>query len=714
MPPVLPPASMPRWIVAPPGAPPPAATSTPAGAAPALPVAPLSVTASLSRSTSTSASETDSASGTSAVTVALQAPEVLVGGLRLAVRVDAGRDLEAIPAEPAAGWVNSSSSDAYLRVLALAWQRGRAALLSGPTGCGKTAAVRHLAHLTGTPFRRINLSAQTDISDLLGRLVLVPGGTPAWEDGPLLVGMRRGEVVLLDEANLCPSGVLERLHPLFDDEQCLTLSEDGWREVRPDPQFRLFATLNPADTHPDRHRWSRALCSRWYTVRTAPPSEADFRARLQHAFPKVLPRALQGKLVRLHGLLSSAAERGELGAADGGVAYTWRDLQRVARRFVHFRDGNLGHPALLLRRESQAVYLGSLNDPRDRQSAAATIDLVMPLRAEDQGTAAAMYNLTQTPNTLNIYDQSWPRLQQDSRLVPPESARLISTPRTDALRYAVATALSLGENVLLVGSAASSKTALVRDYCAWTGQGYLRQTFGPDTDVEHVIGDWSLSGWRDGALVHAARHGYVYVADEPNLSHSGIVERLNSALDDERALVLAEKDGERVPLHPNTRVVATMNPVDADHLNRNPLSPALRNRFTQIQVPELDDPDEHRLILQGRCRTQAMESAQVDALVDLHARICAGFAAGQEIGLGLFEPPILTLRQLIELAEIVAERLPSMSFADALSLAVESQYVAQSPADREVLLSWAAEAVPVTVAPLRKRRRQRRGDAAGA
>ncbi len=37
----------------------------------------------------------------------------------------------------------------------------------------------------------------------------------AWEDGPLVVAMRRGDMILIDELNLAEDAVIERLNRLF-------------------------------------------------------------------------------------------------------------------------------------------------------------------------------------------------------------------------------------------------------------------------------------------------------------------------------------------------------------------------------------------------------------------------------------------------------------------------------------------------------------------
>ena len=66
---------------------------------------------------------------------------------------------------------------------------------------------------------RINLSDQTDISDLFGSDLSVEGGAPgqfSWVSGPFLAAMERGDWILLDKLNLASQSVLKGLNAMFD------------------------------------------------------------------------------------------------------------------------------------------------------------------------------------------------------------------------------------------------------------------------------------------------------------------------------------------------------------------------------------------------------------------------------------------------------------------------------------------------------------------
>ena len=78
-----------------------------------------------------------------------------------------------------------------------------------------------------------------------------------------------------------------------------------------------------------------------------------------------------------------------------------------------------------------------------------------------------------------------------------------------------------------------------------------------------------LFEWCDGPLVCALKDGSSFLMDEISLADDSVLERLNSVLETEKTLVLAEKGGngefekdeiEVITAHENFRLMATMNP----------------------------------------------------------------------------------------------------------------------------------------------------------
>ncbi|KAL3666278.1 hypothetical protein V7S43_008529 [Phytophthora oleae] len=111
----------------------------------------------------------------------------------------------------------------------------------------------------------------------------------------------------------------------------------------------------------------------------------------------------------------------------------------------------------------------------------------------------------------------------------------------------------------------------------------------------------SIFEWADGPLVESMKNGDLILIDEVNLAEDAVLERLNSVLEPSRTLLLAEKGGDQVEeivAHSKWRVMATMNP--GGDFGKRELSPALRNRFTEIWVPAISDLDDIATIIGDR------------------------------------------------------------------------------------------------------------------
>ncbi len=157
-------------------------------------------------------------------------------------------------------------------------------------------------------------------------------------------------------------------------------------------------------------------------------------------------------------------------------------------------------------------------------------------------------------------------------------------------------------NTLIVGETGCGKTMSIRDLCFLLKLPYMRVNLNEATTTEDLIGQWipdSNGGfkWEDGVLVKFMRHGGVFVADEINASSPGILFILHSILDDERKVVLVQKDGEVVNAHPDFWFVSTMNP---DYVGTRPLNAALKDRFQIIMEYDYDKAVEKKIVKDTR------------------------------------------------------------------------------------------------------------------
>ena len=71
-------------------------------------------------------------------------------------------------------------------------------LIKGPTGCGKTRFVEHMAARLGRPLITVSCHDDLSAADLVGRH-LIGNGSTVWADGPLTRAVREGAIVYLDE-----------------------------------------------------------------------------------------------------------------------------------------------------------------------------------------------------------------------------------------------------------------------------------------------------------------------------------------------------------------------------------------------------------------------------------------------------------------------------------------------------------------------------------
>jgi nitric oxide reductase NorQ protein len=116
-------------------------------------------------------------------------------------------------------------------------------LLKGPTGCGKTRFVEHMAWRLGRPLVTVACHDDLSAADLLGRWLLDADGT-RWQDGPLTLAARHGAICYLDELAEARPDVTVLLHPLSDTRRLLPLAACN-TALPVHRDFHLVASYNP-------------------------------------------------------------------------------------------------------------------------------------------------------------------------------------------------------------------------------------------------------------------------------------------------------------------------------------------------------------------------------------------------------------------------------------------------------------------------------------
>lgn len=112
--------------------------------------------------------------------------------------------------------------------------------ITGLSGNGKTTTVEQACAENDREFFRVNITPETCEDDLLGGFRLV-GGETVWVDGPVIVAMKRGGILLLDEVDLGTVKIM-CLQPVLEGKPVFIKKTNTW--VKPAPGFNVMLTGN--------------------------------------------------------------------------------------------------------------------------------------------------------------------------------------------------------------------------------------------------------------------------------------------------------------------------------------------------------------------------------------------------------------------------------------------------------------------------------------
>jgi nitric oxide reductase NorQ protein len=139
------------------------------------------------------------------------------------------------------------ASATEVEVFAKCHQRGLPVMLKGPTGCGKTRFIEHMAWRLERPLVTIACHDDLSASDLTGRF-LIRGDETVWIDGPLTIAARHGAICYLDEVVEARQDTVVVIHPLTDDRRIVPIEKTG-ELVEAAPGFQLVISYNPGYQH---------------------------------------------------------------------------------------------------------------------------------------------------------------------------------------------------------------------------------------------------------------------------------------------------------------------------------------------------------------------------------------------------------------------------------------------------------------------------------
>ena len=459
----------------------------------------------------------------------------------------------------------------------------------------------------------------------------------------MVQAVRKGWWIVLDELNLAPSDVLEALNRLLDDNRELFVPELQ-ETIRPHPHFALFATQNPPGvTYGGRKTLSKAFRNRFMELHVGDIPDDELRIILNKRC-SVAP-SYAAKIVEVMRELQRRRRASRAFAGKDGFV-TARDLFRWANRGAASyeelaRDGfkTLGE-RLRSDEERDAlketlVKILKVDNKREETLAfsvlyASAEEASLTQRLTEAATRAlatadcaerdARKNKNAKkggPKKDTLAEVSARVARRDAADASALSSAMAWTPAARRLFSLVESCLEHSEPALLVGETGCGKTSVCQLLALLRGQklrilnchqhtetGDFLGGFRParkESDAEDATKDSVPFAWEDGPLVQAMRDGDILLVDEMSLAEDSVLERLNSVLEQGRALTLPEKGGsevEELVAHKNFRVLATMNP--GGDFGKKELSPALRNRFCEIWIGASSDEAEMAQIVQRR------------------------------------------------------------------------------------------------------------------
>ncbi len=130
-----------------------------------------------------------------------------------------------------------------IEIFEAAYKQKLPVLLKGPTGCGKTRFMEHMAWRLKRPLITVSCHDDLTASDLVGRF-LISGGETVWIDGPLARSVRNGAICYLDEVVEARKDTTVVIHPLADDRRVLPMEKVG-EIIEATPEFCLAISYNP-------------------------------------------------------------------------------------------------------------------------------------------------------------------------------------------------------------------------------------------------------------------------------------------------------------------------------------------------------------------------------------------------------------------------------------------------------------------------------------
>ena len=480
-----------------------------------------------------------------------------------------------------------------------------------------------------------------------------------WCDGPLVIAMKKGDGLLIDEISLADDSVLERLNSVLEPTRGLLLAEKGG--VRPeqivaDPKFHILATMNPGGDF-GKKELSPALRNRFTEIWVpAVTDHDDLKAIVSHSLQDADLQRFTEPIIGFPSWLKTHEHF--------AAAVSLRDHLAWAR-FIRNCRGSVA-PAAAFVHGGCLVYVDGLGITGSGASGPVEVrqrcvqKLLSYLPADEQAAVRAqgvddgtfIPTLSKQPTEPHETDEPPPVSSSSTstsattdpdagaadangygmepffvscgRHAIVETSFTLNAPTTAQNMFRVLRAMHAGKAILLEGSPGVGKTSLVMALARATGHHVERINLSEQTDVSDLFGaDLPVEGkagvfaWRDGPLLRALRQGDWVVLDELNLASQSVLEGLNACLDHRGEVYIPELNRTFKCDPNNFKLFACQNPVRQGG-GRKGLPLSFLNRFTQVHVDVLSPQDMLSIV---SARFGAIPEPILEAMIAFNSRV---------------------------------------------------------------------------------------------
>lgn len=204
--------------------------------------------------------------------------------------------------------------------------------ITGLSGNGKTLMVEQVCAVMNRECIRINVSIETDETDLLGGPTLVNGNVVN-RDGPVITAMKRGAILLIDEVDrgsnklMCLQGILEG-KPYYN--------KKSGELVKPAPGFNVIATANSKGRGSDEGRYLSQILDDAFLERfciTVEQEYPDAKTEKRILTPLINDAEFVENLCQWADVVRQSFEQGAV-----GEIISTRRLVHIAKAFKIFGD----------------------------------------------------------------------------------------------------------------------------------------------------------------------------------------------------------------------------------------------------------------------------------------------------------------------------------------------------------------------------------------